>query len=112
MPILLIVFRAAERGGEGGGQIAPGSQNLGAPGNFLLGPSPFFWKKYFRAKGKKFGFLGKEPKFGMFGIWYVVGCCPKKIFSGKFFEIGIPSKKFAPGPRQALDGPDSVVNQM
>jgi hypothetical protein len=77
-----------------------------------LGPSPFFWKKYFRAKGKKFGFLGKEPKFGMFGIWYVVGCCPKKIFSGKFFEIGIPSKKFAPGPRQALDGPDSVVNQM
>jgi hypothetical protein len=33
-------------GGREGGNLP---QVLGAPRNFLLGPSPFFWVKYFRA---------------------------------------------------------------
>ena len=38
--ILYSSCRAAERG-AGGGQIAPGPEVLGAPENFLLGPSLF-----------------------------------------------------------------------
>jgi hypothetical protein len=43
--------RASERGAGGGGGGGGGNlpQVLGAPRNFLLGPSPFFWVKYFRA---------------------------------------------------------------
>jgi hypothetical protein len=37
------------------------------------------------------------------------GCCPKKIFSEKNFEIAAPKNKFAPGPCQPLGGPDQIV---
>ena len=49
---------------EGGGGIAPGPQVLGRL-EFFVGPQSFFWKKYFRAKGKIFGFFGKVTKFGL-----------------------------------------------
>ena len=51
----IMLPRAAERGGgaEGWG-IAPGLQVLGAPRNFLF--------KYFRAKGKIFGFFGQSTE--------------------------------------------------
>jgi hypothetical protein len=53
--ISIMLPRAAERGGQrGGGGVAPGLQVLGAPRNFLF--------KYFRAKGKIFGFFGQSTE--------------------------------------------------
>ena len=54
--------RAVESGGRG--QIAPGPQVLGAPGNFLLGPSNFFGLNISAQRARYLFFWGKVPKFG------------------------------------------------
>ena len=53
--------RAADRGGGGvsGGQIAPGPQVLGAPRNFLLGPSHFFGRNISAQKVRYLVFWAK-----------------------------------------------------
>jgi hypothetical protein len=72
-------------------------------------------EEIFQRKGQDICFLGKVMKFGMKNWGKVAvkqllsgggeGCCLKKFFSGKIFEIRAPKKNFAPGPRQALGGP-------
>jgi hypothetical protein len=64
---MITVHKAAEMGAGRGGGIAPGPHVLGAPGNFLLGPSHFFLVKYFCAKGKIFVFSGQITE-----IWYEI----------------------------------------
>jgi hypothetical protein len=62
----IIMLRAAERGAGGGGQIAPGPQVLGAPRNFLLGPSHFLGE-IFPRKGQDIWFFEQSTE-----IWYEV----------------------------------------
>ena len=63
--LLIMLYRAAERGGAGGGGNCPGPPGSGGPQNFFVGPQSFFGVKYFRAKGKIFVFFGQSTE-----IWY------------------------------------------
>ena len=56
--------RAAERGGAGGGGIAPGSGPV-APRNFLLGPSHFFGLNISAQRARYLFFGGQSTE-----IWY------------------------------------------
>jgi hypothetical protein len=53
------VVTGPPRGGGQGGQIAPGHQVLGAPRNFLLGPSHFFGSNI-SAQRARYLFLGAK----------------------------------------------------
>jgi hypothetical protein len=91
----------------------------------MLGPSHFFGRNISVFGPKYLCFGGKVPKFGMENcgkvprkqlqrtcpkkIFYLkINYCPKNFFQENFFAIGAPKKCFAPDPRQALGGPESL----
>jgi hypothetical protein len=103
---------------EGGGQIAPGPEVLGAPEQFFVGPQSFLCVKYFHAKDKISVFLAKYRNLAWkieikslennYNVLVRKNFWPKKLSTGgdvseiNFFRKKIlnrgPWKKICPGP--------------
>ena len=89
-----------------------GLTNLKSPSHFFyVGPQSFFWGEIFPRKGQDICFLGAKLLESNYNVLVRKIFFPKLSKGGGLllfennFEIGAP-KKFSPGPRQALGGPD------
>jgi hypothetical protein len=96
-------------GGKGEGANCPGRRGVGGPWKFFVGPQSFLRVKYFRAKEQDIWFFGAKylNLAWKIEIKSLENNCKlrKKIFRKKILNRG-PPKKFDPGSRQPLGGPE------